>query len=314
MSHKEFIMQRFSPSVILFSSFLVVSCAMQAHDEMPVLESPYLGQKPPGLTPEIFAPGIVSINGRHEGTVAFSSDFDEVYFAANNSSKTSIYFSKLEGDKWIPFKKADFTSGKLDEELGQSVSELHPSVSPDGKRLYFTAVSSDVSYTKIWYVNRLKNGWSSAIKLDSPVNDDQVFYQNQSAYGDLYYFNLSKRRNYYASSSAGSFSKIQLIEIEFGVHAFISPSQDYLVMNAGNNEDEGRNDNDIYVSFKRENGSWTRPVNLGSDVNSISNDRAPTLSPDGKYLFFSRDEEEGAREADIYWVSTDVIERLRPKP
>jgi len=29
----------------------------------------YFGQKPPGLIPEVFAPGIVSIEGRFEGTV-----------------------------------------------------------------------------------------------------------------------------------------------------------------------------------------------------------------------------------------------------
>ncbi len=29
-------------------------------------EALYFGQKPPGLTPEIFAPGIISINGRYE--------------------------------------------------------------------------------------------------------------------------------------------------------------------------------------------------------------------------------------------------------
>ena len=33
---------------------------------------------PPGLTPEIFAPGIVSVNGRYEYAVSFSSDLDEM--------------------------------------------------------------------------------------------------------------------------------------------------------------------------------------------------------------------------------------------
>ena len=276
------------------------------NNDSPTIVNPYFGQEPPGLIPEVFAPSIVSINGRHEGAVSFSPDLGEIYFNADNKDQESdIYFSRLEDNKWAPINKADFTKGKIDE-------EIHPFVSPDGKRIYFTALSSDLSYNKIWYVNRLQNGWSSAIELESPVNDDQVFYPNQSLDGDLYYFNLSKRGTYCASNYMNGFSKIEPVDIEFGVHAFISPSQDYLVLNARNKEDENREDNDIYVSFKRENGTWTKPINLGGEVNSNSNDRAPTISPDGKYLFFGRDEKEGAREANIYWVSTEIIEKLRP--
>lgn len=305
-------MKRFSSSRILLSAFLIAGCAanqaLGAKEPAQVksdLQGLYFGQKPPGLIPEVFAPGIVSISGRHEGVMAFSPDLDEIYFNADNKDQeTSIYFSRLEGGKWAPIRKADFTKGKIDE-------EIHPFVSPDGKRIYFTAISSDLTYNKIWYVNRLKNGWSSAVKLESPVNDDQVFYPNQSADGDLYYFNLSKGKTYYASDNLNGFSQIEPVEIEFGVHAFIAPSQDYLVLNARHKEDENRKDNDIYVSFKRKNGTWAKPINLGDEVNSNSNDKAPTISPDGKYLFFGRDEEDG--KANIYWVSTKVIENLRPE-
>jgi len=34
--------------------------------DFPILKGPYLGQKPPGMTPEIFAPGIISLEGRYE--------------------------------------------------------------------------------------------------------------------------------------------------------------------------------------------------------------------------------------------------------
>ena len=42
--------------------------------------------------------------------------------------------------------------------------------------------------------------------------------------------------------------------------------------------------------------------------------KAPRISPDGKYLFFGRDEREiEPGMANIYWVSTAVIENLRLK-
>lgn len=48
-------------------------------DELPRLTGPYLGQKPPGLIPELFAPGIVSTDALEiEGV--FSPNMDEFYF------------------------------------------------------------------------------------------------------------------------------------------------------------------------------------------------------------------------------------------
>jgi len=284
---------------------LTMSANVYGKDEPATLEGTYFGQEPPGLIPEVFAPGIISIEGRYEGLIAFSPDLDEVYFGANNKDQeTHIYFSRLIGKEWTPIKKTDFTKGEKDQ-------EIHPSVSPDGKRIYFTALSSDLSYNKIWYVNRLKDSWSDAAELDSPVNNDQVFYPIQSSNGDLYYFNILKGKNYHASGEGDNFSKISQVEIDFGVHVFVSPSEDYLVMNARNKEDSSRNDNDLYVCFKGENGTWTKPINLGNGINTNFNDKTPSISPDGKYLFFSRDEADG--KSNVYWVSTKVIEQFRPK-
>ena len=43
----------------------------------------------------------------------------------------------------------------------------------------------------------------------------------------------------------------------------------------------------------------------GSDVHAM-----PRISPDGEYLFFEQ-YERASDKADIYWVSTEVIEELR---
>lgn len=276
--------------------------------DLPIARDTYFGQKPPGLIPEVFAPGIVSINGRHEGAISFSPDLDEIYFAAYyEGEETSIYFSKLEQNEWTPIKRANFTSGGKNE-------EMHPFVSPNGKRIYFTALDSSFTDEKIWYVNRSEDFWSDAIKLDSPINDDLVFSPNQAKNGDLYCTNISDIRNIkinYAPNKNGKYPEVQEVEIEFGHHAFISPSQDYLLVGGRNEEDESRKDDDIYAYFKRQDGTWTKPINLGSTVNSDFDETSPRISPDGKYLFFSRRTEEDYRS--IYWVSTEVIENLRPK-
>lgn len=274
------------------------------NNDLPTSETAYFSQKPPGLTAEIFAPGIISISGRSEMNVSFSPNLDEMYFAVQKKMgiPADIYFSKLEDKKWTPFKKANFTKGK-------KAGEMKPNVSYNGKKIYFSAYNADFTDNSIWYVSRLNNGWSDAIKLDSPLNEDDVFTSTFAKNGDLYYTNFSKGKTYYAPNINGKYPKFQKAEIEFGGHPFISPSQDYLIVDARNREDKNQKA-DLYVYFKKKDGAWTKPINLGITVNSTFNERSPTVTPDGKYLFFSRYSEEDGQ-SNLYWVSTEVISKLK---
>ncbi|MBL0682935.1 PD40 domain-containing protein [Aquimarina mytili] len=297
--------------LLLILTLLLSACNTKKKDATAnnpsTIENLYFGQQPSGLTPEIFAPGIISITGRNESNISFSPGLDEVYFTVNKKDEdVSIYFSKLKDNKWTPAKRANFTKGRKKE-------EMYPFVSFDEKRIYFTALDSIFSDEKIWYVNRLEDSWSDAIQLDSPLNDDQVFYINQAKNGDLFYTNLSKRwKTYVAPNKNGKFLDVQEVELEFGDHGFISPSQDYLLVHTRNKENEKRKDLDIYVCFKEKDGTWAKPINLGNTVNSTVNEGNPSISPDGKYFFFTRSNIEDGL-SDLYWVSTEVIEKLRPK-
>lgn len=263
----------------------------------------YFGQKPPGITPEIFAPGIVSVNGRYEYGVSFSPQLNEIYFSVQKEGEgTGIYFSKLENKKWTSPKKANFTKGKKSAEMEAFVNQ-------DGKKIYFTAYDSmDV---KIWFVDRLENSWGEAKMLDSPINDDIVFYSNAAANGDLFYTNISKRKMYYAPNKNGKFPEIFEVGNEYGGHGFISPKQDFMLLDARKDNDKTK-DRDIHVCFKKKDKTWTKPINLGPEVNSSVNETCPSISPDGKYLFFSRYNEEGGL-SNIYWVSAKVIDKVKPK-
>jgi hypothetical protein len=298
-------MKCFCSSIVLLFFILFFTGGSYGQYEFPVLKGPYFGQKPPGLIPELFAPGIISISGRHEMGVSFSPNLDEMYFAVQKKTgiPAEIYFSKLADNKWTPFKKANFTKGK-------KAGEMKPTVSHDGKKIYFSAYNADFMGNSIWYVNRLKNGWSDAVKLDSPLNEDDVMTSTFANNGDLYYTNFSKRKTYYASNIKGKYPKFQDAEIEFGVHPFISPSQDYLIVDARNREDKNQK-SDFYVYFKKKDGAWTKPINLGITVNSTFDEKSANVTPDGKYLIFSRRSE--GREMNLYWVSTEVIENVRPK-
>ncbi|MGB3586302.1 MAG: hypothetical protein WBA23_07180, partial [Tunicatimonas sp.] len=61
---------------------------------------------------------------------------------------------------------------------------------------------------------------------------------------------------------------------------------------------------DLYISFKEEDGSWSQAKNMGSTINTKNYEFCPFVTKDGKYLFYSSNQ-------DIYWVSADIIEQLR---
>lgn len=273
--------------------------------EASTTDSSYFGQDPPGTTAEIFAPGTVSVNGRYEYALSFSPDLDEMYFSGEREDGPQyVYFSKLKDKKWTSPQKANFTKGR-------KKNEFEAFVHPGGDRIYFAAYDTIFGDEKIWQVNRLGNAWGTAEKLDSPINDDIVFYPNAAENGDIFYTSISKGKVYYAPNKNGNYPEVHEVGIEYGVHGFISPSQDFILVDA-RKENDSTKDKDIHVCFKQKDGTWTKPINLGDGVNSDFTETCPSITPDGKYLFFSRYNEEGGL-SNMYWVSAEVIEHLRNK-
>lgn len=293
---------------LLSFSILVLHYSCNENNTAPksdktIEEVAYFGQIPPGMTASIFAPDIVSVNGRYEYAISFSPEMDEMYFSANNEDgPQAIYFSRHKDGNWTIPKIANFTNGKKQ-------NELEGFVSPDGGKIYFTAYDSVFSDENIWYVNRVEDSWSEATELDSPVNDDLVFYSNTAKNGDLFYTSISQWKMYYAPNMNGEFLQVHEVGIDYGGHGFISPDQDFILVDAPKENDDSR-DRDIHVCFEKHDGTWSNPINLGDSVNSDFNETCPSLSPDGKFLFFSRYNEEGGF-SNIYWISAEVINRVK---
>jgi Tol biopolymer transport system component len=86
----------------------------------------------------------------------------------------------------------------------------------------------------------------------------------------------------------------------------IAPDGRFLVFAAG--RPEGRGGMDLYVSFDDGQSGWTAPVNLGERFNTPADEYAPSLSPDGRSLFFAR---HNGKRCDVYWVAASVLDRFR---
>ncbi|UCG27518.1 MAG: PD40 domain-containing protein, partial [Bacteroidales bacterium] len=87
----------------------------------------------------------------------------------------------------------------------------------------------------------------------------------------------------------------------------IAPDERYLIFSSareGGFFQRHQYDFELYISFKNNDGSWTPARNLGEEINAYS-PLNPSISPDGKYLFFYSDIEK-----EFFWVSTKIIDQL----
>jgi len=76
------------------------------------LSGPYLGQAPPGMEPEIFAPGIVSDPDHSEYSGSFAPDGSEYYFYRfSPTSESVLLFSKVVDGKWSVPEQLTVTAG-----------------------------------------------------------------------------------------------------------------------------------------------------------------------------------------------------------
>lgn len=272
----------------------------------PVLKGPYLGQKFPGSTPEIFAPGIVSMPETSEWSSSFSPDGTEFYFQRiienDDSFQVKIFETKLIGNNWTLPSEVNFIKG---------YNAGAPHVTQDNKTLYFgwwrPNPDGDPDFIpgrvgRIWYVERTSIGWSE------PRYAGPGMFTSSDKEGNVYTTDLTSRyingRTYLVKTQLknGRFTEFekQTLVPNFGepAHPCISPDGNYMLFDV-----EGGSY--LFVSFKKADGTWGEAIDLtkhGFDVKA----GGATISPDGKYLFFQLN-------GDLWWVDTKVIEELRPR-
>ena len=180
------------------------------NDEFPVLKGDYLGQKPPGTTPEVFAPGIVSTS-KSEFNAAFSPDGKLLFFSVNESSgRETMVYMRYESNQWTPPQSAPFVSNRND---------CDPFFSQDGSRLYFISTRPKKNDERskdwdIWYVERTDSGWSEPRNLGPPVNSNQ----------DEYYVSLTREKTiYFASNRAGGYGSFDIYRSKFVDGHYLKP-------------------------------------------------------------------------------------------
>lgn len=280
--------------------------------KFPELRGQYMGQKPPGDRPIMFLPGIVSGHYHQHSTIVFSPDGKEACWTEmyppreKGYGSTGVMMTKMINGKWTYPEKS-------------LVMKSEPFFSPDGKRLYFISTKplpgkSQGGKENIWYMEKTGSSWSEPKPVDDTINSMKLHWCfSLDKRGDLYFTDWN--RILYAKNDEGKFKKPVDISVLYknptlkGFCPFISPDGDYMLFSA--KKEEGGRNIDLFISFRKKNGTWTNRIHLGENINASSHDIGAFVTSDGKYLFFTSVGK--GRPWGIYWVDAKIIGKLKPE-
>ncbi len=318
--------------LISFAMFFELTCRPAPPQESLVpdfqaFSGPYFGQKLPRDEAQLFMPGTISTLGRN-GNITF---LDDGKFCVFTSDETGTRFTYLEDGRWsnpqpVPWGRK---RGLNDYTLGG-----------DGKTFYWqsTDPTDEKDTTRdvnLWKSERNGLRWTDAAPLPEVVNHPEFneIYPTATADGSIYYFCSNRpdaRRTdiYVNRADNGEYLATERlpwpINSDYGEFDFIvAPDDSYLIFSSDRPGGYGQDDN--YICFRRDDGCWTHPVNMGSRVNSYGNEMRSFVTHDQKAFFFGSTrratvpkgevfESEAAvkyGDNDVYWIDGSIISELK---
>lgn len=258
-----------------------------------------MGQQPPGMVAEPFAPGLISKKGWELDGV-FAPGMKEFYFALDRATDGESFKPRVIG-----FRQENNVWKKYTEfrRFGEVV------FSPDGNRMHMAK----------GYKDRVGDRWSKPKSIGPMFNrKDRGIMRLSASAKETYVFDDYKSGDVIRISTIkdGVRQEPQKMgpEINTGkwtAHPFIAADESYLIWDS--EREEGYGKTDIYISFKQKDGSWGSAINMGEGINSDKDDFYASVTPDGKYILFNRTISKEPLNIDIYWVDAKIIDELRPK-
>jgi len=296
----------------------------------------WLGETTPGDIAAVFAQGLIS-TGNNERDFTATPDGKEIYYTCRTPDGLVILQIRRTEKGWTAPRVAPF-SGQY--------SDLEATVSTDGKRLYFVS-NRPVQPNRepkndydIWMLNRTANGWSDPLHLGPNVNTEQnEFYPSVTRNGDLYFCGkheggLGGEDLWVCRAQGDGFAPRENLGAPVNTpadeyNAFVHPDGAWIMLTS-HGHGAGQGGGDLWVHFRLEDGHFGPAVNLGPAVNSERFEFCPSLSPCGRYLFFTSNRHQprpekwtaaglnnylssaGNGNQDIFWIDAAFLERLHP--
>ncbi len=296
-------------NTLLILALVAVGCSKKMQNA-----HTYIDKTTPSLQPLIFAKGFVSKDSISEFGSVFNKGNDEFYFGVDSANRAFIKYTAYQNGHW---------SEPVTILSDSAYSMNDPFLSNDENRLYYISDKprddqDTIKDHDIWYSQRKGEKWSAPINAGTAINTDgQEFYISFSENGAMYFASnkgkSEKRKHdldiYKSDIEEGEFTTPLKLSDSINTpgyegDVFISPDESYIIFCSARRTGFGKGD--LYISFKDENDNWTQAINMGEPINSEEHELCPFVTKDGKYLFYTSNQ-------DIYWVSTDIIDVIKEK-
>lgn len=301
---------RVIPAVIIL---ILSSGAGDAAGRWPYPRGAYLGQPPPGMIPEPFAPSLIG-TGQDELNGVFSPDGKMfLYTVRDSAAGYSMRFTEVRNGRWTEPLPMPFFSGE---------DEVDMCFTLDGRMMLFASKRPDKpgldphpNY-RLWKVERMEGMWTRPRLMGPPLNRMEMqLYPCLAQDGTLYFhgFDYSSEGGTDIYRSRFAYGRYQQPE-NLGApvnsaydesDACISPDERFIIFTIYDHPD-GMGGGDLYISQRESDGKWTSPGNIGPPMNSPAMEYSPMITPDGRYLFFSTTRNGNS---DIYWVDVRAVIR-----
>lgn len=271
------------------------------------------------------------------GKVEGVNQIDAIGIADVASTMVKQAFDQPKGPDAVASTQFDSSLVNLGPNVNTRYVDTHPVISPDGRTLYFARQSypgnvggyrdpQDIFVSKL--VSGKNKTWGPAKNMAEPSNtpEDPNGLASVSANGQsalligVYEDGLMQPKGFSISRrSAGGWSKPVKVEIDDyqnldpeNIDGFLATSGKALLMAV--KRSDGVGGQDLYVSFPKpetlpegvatvkKQPEWTKPINLGRNVNTAGSDFAPFLAADEKTLYFASDGRGGYGKSDIFYT------------
>ncbi len=281
----------------------------------------FFGQAAPGAEPEKFWPEVLAAERCPHGQLAFLHDGTGVFWSAilPPGPDQTILYSAYDGNEFTKPELAAFAAPK---------GNGGPAFSVDGTRLFFNIDlplegGASASEEAICYVERTASGWTQPVMISSTVDARMTKGQVSIAQSGNIYFSgrvLTESAPAiwtcrYADGRYGPPEKLAgpIAAVPFLLDPWVDPEERFLLVSCPPADGSSARP-DIGICSRRADGSWDKPIPLGPAVNTPAHERFPSLSRDGKYLFFIRSLSEQfiSDKASFYWIDASTLNGLTP--
>ena len=223
---------------------------------------------------------------------------------------------KREDFLFSTFTANGFTAAKpLSDTLNFANKKGAPSLSSDLNTLYYAAEYNDIGYGRydIYKVSKIDSGWSAPLNLGRNINSDfwesapsispdgqALFFSSNKPGGmggiDIYVSYKNKNGVWGKAFNLGPNINTTGDDQTPFIHA------DNRTLYFASNGWPGYGGTDLFVSYKKVDGKWSKPTNLGYPINTFDNEGSIAIASNGIQGYIASDRIDSRGGLDIYKV------------